>query len=259
MILYHGDPNGPSLTVLAALEESGLAVECRAIDLLAGERHALPGISERVALDMSVEGEGPVLVCGGEAMTDAIFIAQFLDRQAGHCGLQPRDPHSHWQMMMWCRQVTERLSPAVALLGNLANSRDRLRAMADADFTRLVEAVASADLRERWIALRDGDPDPAQVQDSMAKIDEFAARVESRLEGGRGWLIGGFSIADLATYAWMTGAVLLREEAFAGKPRLEAWLRRAGGRDCVRKALARSKAADPRRSFAPGPEINRWG
>ena len=31
-ILYHGEPNGPSLSVLAALEESGLDVECRPID-----------------------------------------------------------------------------------------------------------------------------------------------------------------------------------------------------------------------------------
>ena len=42
-ILYHGEPNGASLTVLAALAESGLAIECRPIDLLAGERHALTG------------------------------------------------------------------------------------------------------------------------------------------------------------------------------------------------------------------------
>ena len=41
MVLYHGEPNGPSLAVLAALAESGLAIECRRIDLAAGERHAL--------------------------------------------------------------------------------------------------------------------------------------------------------------------------------------------------------------------------
>ena len=40
-VLYHGEPNGPSLSVLAALEESGLDIECRPIDLLArGAAHA---------------------------------------------------------------------------------------------------------------------------------------------------------------------------------------------------------------------------
>jgi hypothetical protein len=41
-VLYHGEPNGASLTVLAALAESGLAIPCQPIDLLAGARHALP-------------------------------------------------------------------------------------------------------------------------------------------------------------------------------------------------------------------------
>ncbi len=44
-ILYHGEPNGPSFAVLAALGESGLAIETRFIDLLAGERHTLPGVT----------------------------------------------------------------------------------------------------------------------------------------------------------------------------------------------------------------------
>ena len=69
MVLYHGQPNGASLTVLAALAESGLSIECRLIDLLAGERHALADVTAVIALDLGVEGEGAVLVVDGEAMT----------------------------------------------------------------------------------------------------------------------------------------------------------------------------------------------
>ena len=39
LTLYHGEPNGPSLTVLAALFESGAEAELVAVDLAAGERH----------------------------------------------------------------------------------------------------------------------------------------------------------------------------------------------------------------------------
>jgi len=116
-VLYHGQPNGASLTVLAALEESGLSIECRPIDLLAGERHALAGVSESIALDLGVEGEGPVLVVDCEAMTESVFLAQYFDEAAGGAGLQPADAYARWEMMMWCRQITERLSPAAALLG----------------------------------------------------------------------------------------------------------------------------------------------
>ena len=70
-VLYHGEPNGPSLSVLAALEESGPDIETRPIDLLMGERHRIAGIAEPVAMAMAVEGEGPVLV-SGQAVGDRI-------------------------------------------------------------------------------------------------------------------------------------------------------------------------------------------
>lgn len=251
-ILYHGEPNGPSLSVLAALEESGLAIECRHIDLLKGERHTLPGLVERVAMDMAVEGEGPVLVVDGEAMSEAVFLAQHFDETAGGCGLQPKDPYARWQMLMWCRQVTERLSPAVAYLGVYGHAGGGLAAFE-------LSGINSEDLRARWQDLRDGVIDEAKVADSEAKIDQFAARVENQLADGREWLMGGFSIADLETFAWLRPAALFKPAAFAGKPGLAAWLERMEARPSVRRALARAQTEDPRTSFAPGPEINRWG
>ena len=175
-VLYHGEPNGASLTVLAALAESGLDIPCKSIDLLAGARHALQGIAEPLALDLGIEGEGPVLVIGGEAMTESVFLAQYLDELAGGCGLQPSAPYAHWDMLMWCRQITERLSPAAALLGTLASSRAPVAAMPEPEFAALAGRIASDDLRSRWQALRSGEADPAQVADSEAKVDAAAAR-----------------------------------------------------------------------------------
>ena len=149
MILYHGEPNGPSLTVLAALEECGLDIECRPIDLLGGERHRLPDLRNRTAIDMGVEGEGPVLVVDGEAMTESVFIAQFLD-ECGTGTLQPRDPYAHWQMLMLCRRITERVAPAAAYLGNMAYSHALLSAEGPAEFEQRLAGITSPDLRQRW-------------------------------------------------------------------------------------------------------------
>lgn len=258
-VLYHGEPNGPSLSVLAALFESGLDIGCRAIDLLAGERHTLGGVGEAVALDMAVEGEGPVLVVDGEAMTEAVFLAQYLDEKAGGCGLQPGDPYERWQMLMWCRQATERLSPAVAYLGNLAWSQKRLAAMSRAEFDEMAASIASDDLRQRWQELRDGAVDAAKVEDSKAKVAQFAARVETQLADGREWLMGPFSIADLETFAWLRPMRELEADAFAGQDRCLAWMDRVEARPSVQKALARATTDNPAHAFAPGPEINRWG
>jgi GST-like protein len=258
MVLYHGAPNGPSLAVLAALGETGIAVERRPIDLLAGERHGLPGVSEPLARDMGIEGEGPVLVVDGEAMTESVFLAQFLDELSDVSALQPSDPYQHWEMMMWCRQITERLSPAAALLGNLATSRAVLAGMEDKAFDALTDRIASADLRARWQVLRDGAVDSAQVEDSRAKVAQAVERCETRLADGRDWLMGALTIADFETYAWLAGMEPILPEAFAGKPLTAAWLARVRARPSVAEALAQG-AGDPRGVWAPGPEINRWG
>ena len=258
-ILYHGEPNGPSLSVLAALYESGLDIDCKPIDLLAGERHALPGVSDSVALDFAVEGEGPVLVADGEAMSEAVFLAQYFDEAAGGCGLQPSDPYARWQMLMWCRQATERLSPAVAYLGNLAWSQKRLAAMSQDEFHKLAGAIGSEDLRQRWQELRDGAVDAAKVEDSKTKVAQFVARVEAQLVDGREWLMGPFSIADLETYAWLRPMRELEATAFAGQDRCRAWMDRVEARPSVQEALGRATADNSAHAFAPGPEINRWG
>lgn len=258
-ILYHGEPNGPSFSVLAALAESGLDIECRAIDLLAGERHAIAGIAEPLALDMGLEGEGPVLVTDGEAMSDAVFLAQYFDEAAGGCGLQPSDPYVHWEMMMWCRQLIERLAPAAAYLGTLAHTQNALAAMAPEAFHTLAGNIVSEDLRARWQELHDGAVDAAKVADSKAKVDQFAQRAEDRLADGRDWLMGDFSIADLETYGWLAGMRGLEPEAFAGKAKLAAWFDRVAARPSAQAAFARATTADPEHSWAPGPEINRWG
>ncbi len=251
MVLYHGEPNGPSLAVLAALGESGVEAECKAIDLLASERHALPGLTQTVARDMGVEGEGPVLVVDGEAMTESVFIAQFLD-ESGANTLQPKDAYAHWQMLMWCRRVTERCAPAAAFLGCRAYARPALDAAA-------LERIASPDLRARWEAVQAGDYSQAQVDDSIRHVTAAVQMVEDQLADGRDWLMGPLTIADFETYGWLVGMVDVVPDAFAGKDRASAWMERVRVRPSVQAALARATSAAPQQSWAPGPEINRWG
>lgn len=258
MILYHGQPNGPSLAVLAALAESGLEADCRLIDLLAGDRHTLPGITNGLARDMGIEGEGPVLVIDGEAMTESVFIAQFLDEVAGS-GLQPADPFAHWQMLMWCRRITERCAPAAAWLGCQADAQARLAAMDDTAFAAITDAIASEDLRARWTQIRDGDFPDAATQDSKAKVAAAITMVEEQLTDGREWLMGDFSIADLETFAWLAGTAEIEPDAFAAAPCTNGWLARLRARPSVIAALARATVENPLRTWAPGPEINRWG
>jgi GST-like protein len=249
MTLYHGEPNGPSFTVLAALFEKGLQADLVPIDLAAGARHGLP-CSQQPEVAMSVEGEGPVLLVDGEGMADSVFIACYLDDVGSGAPLRPSDSYGRWETMAWCRQLIERTAPAAAFLG--------CRAHPPKVNPRMLPNMGSADLRLRWETIGAGVFADDQVADSRRNITSTVEKIEAKLDG-RDWLMGQFTIADLESYAWLAGMVDLVPEAFAGKVRTAAWLQRVKERSAVGEALSLATVADPTAYWAPGPEINRWG
>jgi GSH-dependent disulfide-bond oxidoreductase len=255
--LYHGEPNGPSFTAIAALLEKGLEADLVRLDLVHGERHG-PNCERNTEVDMSIEGEGPVLIVDGEAMADSVFIACYLDDVGKGPKLRPADAYARWEVMMWCRQIIERLAPAAALLGCKAHLTDKLSAVSDQVFEDMIARIKSADLKARWSDIRAGEYSDEQITDSHTKVSQAVGKTESRLEG-RDWLFGDFSLADLETYAWLAGMTELVPEAFIQAPLVNAWLERVRARPSVQRTLSIAAVADPLQSWAPGPEINRWG
>jgi GST-like protein len=248
--LYHGQPNGPSLTVLAALFEKGLDANLQLLDLAAGERHDL-ACAGQTEVAMSIEGEGPVLLVDGEAMTDSVFIGCYLDDMGAAPSLRPADPYARWQVMMWCRQIVERLAPAAGYLGihsaNAPNVSDTTLA-----------SIHSEDLRARWVDWVGGKFEDEKLTDSRVKVTQAVEKCEAQLEG-RTWLMGDFSLADLETYAWLAGMVDIVPDAFADAPHTADWLRRMKARPSVAQALSLASNDRPEKSWGLGPEINRWG
>jgi GST-like protein len=249
MTVYHGEPNGPSFTVLAALFETGLDAALVHIDLAKGQRHNL-ACAQQPEVAMSVEGEGPVVVVDGEGMTDSVFIACYLDDVGKGSKLRPKDPYARWEMMTWCRQMIERTAPAAAYLG--------LNAHPPAGDAAMLANIGSVDLRARWQDSAAGLNAEDRLADSKIKIAQAVKKIEAQLDG-REWLMGEFSIADLESYAWLAGMVELVPSAFAERPRTASWLHRVRLRPSVGKTLSLAREAAPAAYWAPGPEINRWG
>ena len=248
-MLYHGEPNGPSLTVLATLFAKDVQAELVHIDLARGERHTL-ACAQEPQVAMSVEGEGPVLVVAGEAMTDSVFLACYLDDVGPGVALRPADAYGRWETMTWCRQMIERTAPAAAYLGCRAHPPQ-----ADAE---LLQRIGSVDLRARWREIMTGSFSADHLSDSRTKIRQTVDKIEQRLDG-RQWLMGAFSIADIESYAWLAGMVQLVPEAFAERSRTRDWLARVKASPAVAKALSLARTPEPRASWSVGPEINRWG
>ncbi|MEG3145346.1 glutathione S-transferase [Sphingomonas sp. RT2P30] len=246
-ILFHGEPNGPSLTVLAAAFEKQVDLTLARIDLAAGERHG-GTVPRAMEVDQSIEGEGPVLVVDGTPMADSVFIACYLDDIGTGAPLRPADPYARWQTMAWCRYVIERIAPAAAYLG-LSHAPPRA----------VPAGIASIDLADRWRDAVEGRFDPGKLDDSRSKIAQGIDKVEAQLADGRAWLMDDFSVADLESYAWLAGMPRLAPEAFVSRPRTAAWLDRVKARPSVTRALSLATAPAPETVWAPGPEINRWG
>jgi GST-like protein len=252
LTLYHGEPNGPSLTVLATLFEKGAEATLHKIDLTAGERHTLPFANE-TEVAMSVEGEGPVLVADGVAITDGFFAALYLEEAFPGTPLRPEGAFGHWQLLTWCRWMNERMAPAAALLGTRAYLAPKF-----AGKVPDLPTIASTDLAERWRAVVDNVFAEAQLKDSHAKVAQAVQKIETALADNE-WLLGPFTIADIDTYAWIASMELLATAAFVGAPRTIGWLRRVKSRPSVQRALALGSVDEPLQVWAPGPEINRWG
>ncbi|MEO9132969.1 MAG: glutathione S-transferase family protein [Sphingomonas sp.] len=246
-VLYHGEPNGPSLAVLAAAFEKQVELELTRIDLVAGERHSAR-VPHAMEVDQSIEGEGPVLVVNGTPMADSVFIACYLDDVGAGPALRPADPYARWQMMAWCRYVIERLAPAASYVGLQA-----------APPVTLPQGIASIDLAERWREATEKCFDETKLADSRAKVMQATDKIEAQLADGRDWLMADFTLADLETYAWLAGMPALVASAFTDKPLIHAWLARVKARPSVARALSLAATDAPETIWAPGPEINRWG
>jgi glutathione S-transferase len=257
IILYHGEPNGPSLTVLAALAETNITAHRVYIDLAQAERHN-PVVPRSVEVDMSIEGEGPVLVVGGVPMSDSVFIARYCNDVGTGNKIVPTDSYERWQMMAWCRYIIERVAPAAAFLGTQIYLSKTLAALDDDAFSSILASIKNDDLKQRWQAVQAGDFPEELVSDSTNKIVAAIEKIEAQLHD-RDWLMGDFTIADLETYAWIAGMREVLPLAFTQAPKTIAWLGRVEARPSVIKALACASMENPQRSWAPGPEINRWG
>jgi len=191
-----------------------------------------------------------VLVADGEAMSDSVFIACYLDDLGQGAALRPSDAYDRWETMKWCRQMIERTAPAAAYLGCHAHPPHADGAM--------LERIGSVDLRARWEEIAGRQFCAEKLEDSRTKIRQAAERIEARL-AGREWLMGDYSIADLESFAWLAGMVPLVPEAFADRPRMRDWLARVKASRAVAKALSLARTPEPAASWSVGPEINRWG
>jgi glutathione S-transferase/GST-like protein len=249
--LHHAEPNAASARVLIALKEKGLPFEGRYVDVFAFEQHA----PEFLALNPM--GQAPVLVHDGEPFTESSFICEYLDEAFPETPLLPEAPIDRWAARAWQKYVDDYLAAAVSDLAWPSLGLPALKARnSAATLDAAIDRIPVKERQDAWrAAVADADPD--LVDKARERIRLAVAKTEADLEG-RDWMApGGFSLADIAVYAYLAYLPRIAPDLLA--PRTAAWLDRMAARPAVKAAEAMGRTDDPYVVSAPGPEHIRWG
>ena len=243
LTLYHWEPNGASLRVLAALEEKELVYDCRFLDVSGRENHGA-GFTE-----LNPSGELPVLWAEGEALTEASYIGEYIDEAYPEVPLLPADSHGRWVARGWQKFVDDYLAGAISDLAWAALG-DRSAAAAGAESAPTVERKA--------VWRQHSEP---FSEDRLTKAREYVAQAVEKIGEAmaRGpWLAGdSFGLADIAVLGYAGYLPRILPDALDAPAR--DWLDRCLARESVKAALAKGRGGDPFALVAPGPEQTRWG
>lgn len=259
--LYHWEPNTFSLKPLIVLHEKKVEFESRYVDFLAFEHAKMPATNSAIESAHNPEGEGPVLVHAGTAMSESFFICLYLDEAFPAVALRPKDAHGRWRVLALARFVNEVLSPAVSTLGSHAYLAPALKKRNRADVERAIEKLSTVEQKNGWRVALDDSYSPELIEDSRRKLGLAVKKMEDALAES-GWLVGGaYSVADIDAFAILTATPKLAPDIINGQsaPRTMGWLDKIRNRPAVRVALAAAKTSAPDTAFTPGPEHSRWG
>ena len=248
--LYHWEPNAASARVLIALKEKGLQFESRYVDILAFEQHA-PAF-----LALNPSGETPVLVRDGEAFTESSYICEYLDEAFPERPLMPAAPIDRWATRAWQKDVDDYLAAAVSDLAWAALGAPALKARDAAEIEDAVARIPMQERRDHWRRATLGLGEEA-LGKARERVRLTTRKTEADLED-RDWLApGGYSLADIAVYAYLNYLPRIAPDLMG--ERTAAWLARMSARPAVQAAEAMSRTGEPYGVAAPGPEPIRWG
>ena len=156
-------------------------------------------------LTASPTGKVPVIVVDGDSIYESNVVNQYLDEVTGGPRLLPENPKARAYARIWMASADDHFFPAVF--------------------------VASVG-RERGFS-------EERVTEAFGKLKTALSNLEGQLDG-REFLVGGFSLADIAHAG---NFVRLRELegrgeiSLEGYPNLRAWMERLEGRESYKAAV----------------------
>jgi glutathione S-transferase len=232
--LYHFWSSVCSVRCRMALEEKRVQWESKYIDLFKFDQ-LTPDY-----LAINPDGVVPTLVVDGEPIRESVIINEYIAAAFPGVSLVPAEPLRAARMRGFVRQCEEALSPIALLtyvkyiLPKLRNrwSDEELRQHAAKRPTKFLR-----DLHSRGIS---GEISPAELGQAARDIERLLDDLERVLEPGP-WIVGEFSLADIAIAPYMFRLSALGQDQFwsaARRPRINDWYRRLSARPAFEAAVS---------------------
>lgn len=259
--LYHWEPNGSALKALVALNEKALPFRSLYVDVPAFEQYRPGFLDASRETQLSLEGEGPILIHDGKQISESLFLIEYLEDAFPGKPLRPADALSHSHILAWARFINEVFMPGANTLGCHRYLAPMLNGRDVPSLEPMLARIPMKFLADAWrLALTDGYSNDL-LEDSKRKVSLAARRIEDALTSSQ-WLVGStYSLADIDAFAICNSLPTLTPDVVnnASTPRLMDWINRIRLRPAVRAALSTSRTGKPEEAFAPGPEHSRWG
>jgi GST-like protein len=194
-------PNGQKIRI--ALEELELPYDYHRLDILAGDQH------DPEYLTINPNGKIPSLVDpdGDVRIMESGAILHYLARKTGR--LMPRDAKGENEVLQWLFFQVGSVGPMFGQFGH---------------FFKYAKGKTDRYGEERY----------------GKEVTRLLGVLDRRLEG-RDWLVGEYTVADIATAPWVKGLAYYGGEAFVGYERftnVHAWQARFLARPAVVRGLA---------------------
>ncbi len=233
LTLYHGLASTCSKKARLALFEKGLAFESRLVNLQTFEQHSPE------YLKLNPNGVVPTLVDDGHPVIESSVIIAYIDDIAPSSPLTPAAPLARADMRLWLKWSDERAYKAVYVPTWDRLSRPVAQKLSDEELDQRLAAVPTAERRARWHATARKGFTQAEFDAAYGEMNATFDRMEAALADGRSWLVGDYSLADIAIVPFVERIDDLRPDLLAsGKwPGVSAWFARYQKRPAYDKAF----------------------
>jgi glutathione S-transferase len=231
--LYHFWSSVCSVKVRMCLEEKGVQWTSRYIDLFRFDQ------MQPEYLKINPDGVVPTLVHNGKPVRESSIINEYIDEAFPGPRLSPSDPLLRARMREFIRVCDDGL-PAIVLPTMVKYIVPKLRNRWSDDELQKRAAQRPTDYYKRVHKRAiDGQISEADLAACFARLDRILDRMEATLAENGEWIVGTFSLADIAVAPYLFRLSALDSERFwsaTKRPSVNDWYRRILARDTFQTA-----------------------